>query len=90
MKVRDAVAVGEDVEAIGRKPAREKFLVADEDGRASGGVGAVFEIVDAAVQEERGTVCVKEDGRECVVLAVNDELPLWSPKQSFGQRPRST
>jgi hypothetical protein len=84
----DAIAIGEDVTAGIGEPLRKKLAVIDEDVRASGSVGAILKIIYAAVPEERGAVCVKEDGRKAVILAIENQLAGRGAKQSFCKRTR--
>src|SRR5207302_1401332 len=87
-KVIDSIAVGKDVTTGRCGPFCQKLAIIDKDIRASRGVRTIFKIVYATVPEKRGTICVKENGREAVVLAVENELAGGSVEQRFGKRTR--
>src|SRR5579859_8203063 len=87
-EMRDSVAVGKDITAGIGRPLQEKLAVIDKDVRASRGVRAIFEIIDAAIPEQRRAIRIKKDGGKTVVLAIQNQLARGSAKQSFGKRTR--
>ena len=72
---RDEVVTG------GVGPEAGEVGVVDENiGGCARSVGAVFEIVDATVENKRAAVGVEEDGGERVVLIAGNEL-AWGLTQ---------
>src|SRR4029077_19400909 len=59
--MRPARSIKKQITALRRSPQADKSHVADEDLRRAGCVGTIFKIVDASVDQQSGTVGVKED-----------------------------
>ncbi len=82
-------AVDEEVGASIPGPQGLQCAVVDEDLRGVRGIGAVFEIVAAAVPEQRGFVGVEEDRREGIVRVSFDQDAGLSASEGVGQRFRA-
>jgi len=68
------------------KPQGFESAVVDEDLRSVGGVGAVLEIIAAAVPEQRRFVGIEEDGGEGVVGVSFDEDAGFRLSEGVGER----
>jgi len=87
-KVADAVSVEKNV-TTDRLTIRKNWR---SSRKTSGfpGRGTVLEIVDAAVPEKRGTICVKENGRKACSTGRENELAAgaWSSASARDARTR--
>ena len=82
-----------DVVKIPGEPAVAEPRVVDEHiARRVRRIRTVFEIVDAAVQQQHALAVirlgVKYDGGECIVLIVENQRAVRRAIERFGQRPR--
>ncbi len=83
-----AFPIGKNEIAFAGFPERLELRVVDKNGRTAGGIGAVFQIVAAAIPEQGGTPGVEKHRGKCVVFAVDDQLPLRCAQERLGQAPR--
>ena len=74
----------DQIEALLGRPQSCEFCVVNENVGGTGGVRTVFEIQDAAVQEERGAIGVEEDRRCRVVVALDDQSAFGQFQQHIG------
>ena len=75
----------DDVVALGLRPETREVSVGNEGVRGAGSVGAVFEILAAAIEEKGGAVGVKDDGGESVVVVLDDEVADGRVEQGVGE-----
>src|SRR6267378_6857503 len=83
------IGVGQHVAARRLGPQIRELHVSDENRWASRSVGGVLQIVSAAIQQQRGAAGVEKNGREGIILAVENELTRRGSEECFGEWPRS-
>lgn len=87
-QLRDHILAGHDVAALRLKPEILELRIVDKHIGRVWSSSAVFQIVKAAVAQQRGAVGIEKDGRKRVVVVVNDQRSLGRFQNCLGQRPR--
>src|SRR5712672_1257019 len=82
------IGVGQHVATSRLGPQICELRVPDENRWASRSVGAVLQIVSAAIQQQRGAAGVEKDGRKRIIFTVENELTSRGIEERFGERPR--
>src|SRR5712675_507987 len=83
------IGVGQHVAARRLGPHVRELRISDENRWASRSVGAVLQIVSAAIQQQRRAAGIEKDRRKRIILAVENELTGRGIEERFGERPRS-
>src|SRR5271169_2568266 len=74
--------------ALRTVPEFPKLPIVNEDIWCVGCIGPINEVIETAIQKQGTAVCVKEHGRERIVVPVNNQCALRGAFQRLREWPR--